>query len=98
LLYEFVTKMFRWSKGVCDKMKTSKDKKEEATNKIPSPVKKEVTANPTRPEMAEMINRHFFGLDKNRPEAVAKRLKKNQRTARANVEDHFNAGSRPFFY
>ncbi|PKN37038.1 MAG: biotin carboxylase [Deltaproteobacteria bacterium HGW-Deltaproteobacteria-2] len=46
-----------------------------------------------RPEMAEMIIRHSFGLDENRPDAVAKRQKKNQRTARANVEDLCDAGS-----
>lgn len=40
-----------------------------------------------RPELAEMIKRHSFGLDENRPEAVAKRKQKNQKTARANVED-----------
>ena len=39
-----------------------------------------------------MIHRHAFGLDENRPDAVAKRQKKNQRTARANVEDLCDAG------
>ncbi len=46
-----------------------------------------------RPELAEMIKRHSFGLDENRPEAVAKRKQKNQKTARANVEDLCDAGS-----
>lgn len=46
-----------------------------------------------RPELAEMIKRHSFGLDENRPEAVTKRQQKNQRTARANVEDLCDAGS-----
>ncbi|NLW63730.1 MAG: hypothetical protein GX052_06470, partial [Syntrophomonadaceae bacterium] len=40
-----------------------------------------------RPELAEMIQRHSYGLDENRPDAVERRSKKNQRTARANVED-----------
>lgn len=40
-----------------------------------------------RPELAEAIKRHSYGLDENRPEAVAKRQKQNQRTARANIED-----------
>ncbi len=40
---------------------------------------------PLRPELNELINRLAYGLDENRPEAVAKRRQKNQRTARANV-------------
>lgn len=40
-----------------------------------------------RPDLAEMIERHSYGLDVNRPDAVAKRRKSNQRTARENVED-----------
>ena len=40
-----------------------------------------------RPELAEAIQRHSFGLDENRPEEVEKRHKKNQRTARENVKD-----------
>jgi len=45
-----------------------------------------------RPELAEAIERHAIGLDERRPEAVAKRQQKNQRTARANVEDLCDAG------
>jgi len=67
-------------------MKTSKDK-EGAANKIPPYMKKETDTNPIRPELIEMIHRHAFGLDENRPDAVAKRRQKNQRTARANVDD-----------
>ena len=40
-----------------------------------------------RPDLAEVIERHSFGLDERRPEAVARRQQKNQRTARANVKD-----------
>jgi acetyl-CoA carboxylase carboxyltransferase component len=40
-----------------------------------------------RPELAEMFRRHGFTRDENRPDAVAKRKKKNQRTARTNVND-----------
>jgi acetyl-CoA carboxylase carboxyltransferase component len=54
---------------------------------------KEPEKKPIRPELAEMIKRHSFGLDENRPEAVAKRQQKNQRTARTNVEDLCDAGS-----
>ncbi len=40
-----------------------------------------------RTELLEVIRRHCFGLDANRPEAVAKRAEKGRRTARANLED-----------
>ncbi len=73
-------------------MKTSKDK-EEAQQKSTYSVKKETDTKPIRPEFVEMIKRHSFGLDENRPEAVAKRQQKNQRTARANVDDLCDAGS-----
>ncbi|NLB18566.1 MAG: biotin carboxylase, partial [Syntrophomonadaceae bacterium] len=46
-----------------------------------------VNADPIRPELAELIKRTSYGLDENRPDAVARREKKNQRTARANLED-----------
>lgn len=40
-----------------------------------------------RPELLELIQRLALGLDENRPEAVEKRKKKNQRTARKNIDD-----------
>jgi acetyl-CoA carboxylase carboxyltransferase component len=43
-----------------------------------------------RPELDEMYRRQAFGLDENRPEAVARRQQKNQRTARANVTELFD--------
>ncbi|MDP2855131.1 MAG: carboxyl transferase domain-containing protein [Smithellaceae bacterium] len=46
-----------------------------------------------RPDLAEVIRRHAFGLDENRPIVVAKRQEKNQRTARTNVEDLYDTGS-----
>jgi acetyl-CoA carboxylase carboxyltransferase component len=46
-----------------------------------------------RPDLAEVIRRHAFTLDENRPDAVAKRREKNQRTARANVMDLCDEGS-----
>lgn len=45
-----------------------------------------------RPELAEVIERHAFGLDENRPDAVAKRHQKNQRTARENIKDLLGGG------
>jgi acetyl-CoA carboxylase carboxyltransferase component len=73
-------------------MKTPKDK-EEATGKSASSVKKETDTTTIRPELAEMIKRHSFGLEENRPEAAAKRQQKKQRMARANVEDFCDSGS-----
>ena len=49
--------------------------------------KNETHPGPIRPDLAEVIARHSFGLDKNRPAAVSKRQQKNRRTARTNVED-----------
>jgi len=46
-----------------------------------------------RADLTEVIKRHSYGLDKNRPDVVAKRAKKNQRTTRANVEDLFDKKS-----
>jgi len=67
--------------------------KEEIIQKSGSSMKKETETSKMRPELSEMIQRHSFGLDENRPEAVAKRRQKNQRTARANIEDFCDAGS-----
>lgn len=46
-----------------------------------------------RPDLAEVIRRHAFTLDENRPDVVAKRKEKNQRTARANIMDLCDEGS-----
>lgn len=48
---------------------------------------------PLRPELAALIERQSFGLDETRPDVVAKRTEKNQRTARANVNDLMDEGS-----
>ena len=53
----------------------------------------EIDLDAIRPDLAEVMARHAFCLDENRPEAVAKRRKKNQRTARENVEDLCDPGS-----
>ncbi len=47
----------------------------------------EVDLDVIRPDLAEVNTRHGFGLDKNRPEAVAKRHAKGKRTARENLAD-----------
>jgi acetyl/propionyl-CoA carboxylase alpha subunit len=46
-----------------------------------------------RPDLAEVIERHALGLDERRPDAVARRRKTGQRTARENVEDLCDPGS-----
>ena len=55
-------------------------------------VDKEINMDSIRPDLAEVIERHSFGLDERRPEAVARRQQKNQRTARANIEDLCDPG------
>jgi acetyl/propionyl-CoA carboxylase alpha subunit/acetyl-CoA carboxylase carboxyltransferase component len=40
-----------------------------------------------RPDLAEAIERHAYGLDENRPEAVARRHARGHRTARENIAD-----------
>ncbi len=46
-----------------------------------------------RPDLAEAIERHAYGRDENRPEAVQKRRKLGKRTARENVADLLDEGS-----
>lgn len=46
-----------------------------------------------RPDLAELWTRIGYGLDANRPEAVARRHKSGQRTARENIDDLFDTGS-----
>ena len=46
-----------------------------------------------RPDLAESIERHSYGLDANRPEAVARRHKTGSRTARENLADLVDEGS-----
>ncbi|MER6632124.1 carboxyl transferase domain-containing protein [Streptomyces sp. NPDC000987] len=46
-----------------------------------------------RADLAETVRRHAFGLDENRPEAVAKRHALGRRTARENIGDLCDAGT-----
>jgi acetyl/propionyl-CoA carboxylase alpha subunit/acetyl-CoA carboxylase carboxyltransferase component len=46
-----------------------------------------------RPDLAEVQQRHTMGLDEARPEAVARRRKTGQRTARENITDLCDPGS-----
>lgn len=56
-------------------------------------LEKAVDLDAIRPDLAEVIERHAIGLDERRPEEAARRHKKNQRTARENVEDLCDSGS-----
>jgi acetyl-CoA carboxylase carboxyltransferase component len=59
------------------------------------PEKEEVSTDldQVRSDLAEVIERHAIGSDERRPEAVARRLKTGQRTARENIADLCDAGS-----
>ena len=46
-----------------------------------------------RADLAESNARHAFGMDANRPDAVARRRKTNQRTARENIDQLLDPGS-----
>jgi acetyl-CoA carboxylase carboxyltransferase component/biotin carboxyl carrier protein len=46
-----------------------------------------------RPDLAESIERHSFGFDETRPEAVAKRHKTNHRTVRENLAELVDEGT-----
>ncbi len=46
-----------------------------------------------RPDLAEVYERHEIGFDANRPDAVARRRKTGQRTARENIDDLCDPGS-----
>ena len=46
-----------------------------------------------RPDLAEVFERHAKGLDRARPDAVARRRKTGQRTARENVDDLVDPGT-----
>jgi acetyl/propionyl-CoA carboxylase alpha subunit len=52
-----------------------------------------VDPNHVRPDLAEVHERHGFGMDDARPEAVARRRKTGQRTARENVDDLCDPGT-----
>jgi len=53
----------------------------------------ETSLEDIRADLAEVNERHAFGLDEKRPEAVAKRRKTEQRTARENIADLVDDGT-----
>ncbi|MEZ5259174.1 MAG: biotin/lipoyl-containing protein [Ilumatobacteraceae bacterium] len=52
-----------------------------------------VDLDAVRPDLAEVVERHAYGYDEHRPDAVAKRRRTGQRTARENIEDLVDDGS-----
>ena len=53
----------------------------------------ETSLEDIRPDLREVNERHAFGLDANRPEAVEKRRKTGQRTARENLAELVDKGT-----
>ena len=66
---------------------------ESAGGLISTIVSAETNLEIIRPDLAEVLERHEVTLDAARPEAVARRRKTGQRTARENVEDLCDPGS-----
>jgi acetyl/propionyl-CoA carboxylase alpha subunit/acetyl-CoA carboxylase carboxyltransferase component len=56
-------------------------------------VEEKIDLNHIRPDLAEYFERRALTLDEERPEAVARRRKTNQRTARENLNDLIDPGS-----
>jgi acetyl/propionyl-CoA carboxylase alpha subunit/acetyl-CoA carboxylase carboxyltransferase component len=54
---------------------------------------KELDLDRIRPDLAEVLERHRIGLDEARPDAVARRRKTGQRTARENIYDLCDPGT-----
>ena len=56
-------------------------------------VAEEIDLDYVRPDLAEVHERHAATLDENRPDAVARRRRTKQRTARENVDDLCDPGT-----
>ncbi len=56
-------------------------------------VEEEIDLDHIRPDLAEYFERRAMTLDEKRPDAVARRRKTNQRTARQNLDDLVDPGS-----
>ncbi len=54
---------------------------------------KQIDLDHIRPDLSEVHERHLFGMDESRPDAVARRRKTGQRTARENVTDLCDPGT-----
>lgn len=53
----------------------------------------EIDLDEIRPDLQEIYDLHAYGLDENRPDAVARRRKTGQRTARENIMDLVDEGT-----
>jgi acetyl-CoA carboxylase carboxyltransferase component len=68
-------------------MKKPKSNDEAEAGKNSKSKNRQVDQEPMRADLREVVERHSRGLDEQRPEAVARRRKTNQRTIRENIED-----------
>ena len=68
-------------------MKKSKSKDEMEAGKNSKSRDRQVDEETMRTDLQEVIERHSRSLDQQRPEAVARRREKNQRTIRENIKD-----------
>lgn len=64
-----------------------------ADSEAPAAAMAMVDPDRIRPDLAEVRTAHAFGLDEHRPDAVARRRARAQRTARENLADLFDPGS-----
>jgi len=68
-------------------MKKPKSNDEAEAGKKSKSKNRQVDQEPMRADLREVVERHSRGLDEQRPEAVARRRKTNQRTIRENIKD-----------
>ena len=68
-------------------MKEPKSKHAVQAGKPPKSEDRQVQQEPLRADVKEVVERHSRGLDEQRPKAVARRRKTNQRTIRENISD-----------
>src|SRR5215469_16970704 len=54
---------------------------------------KQIDLDNIRPDLSEVHERHLLGMDESRPDAVARRRKTGQRTARENITDLCDPGT-----
>ncbi len=66
---------------------------EQVVGLVDRKVEKEVDLDEIRPDLQEAIDLHAYTLDENRPDAVARRRKTGQRTARENILDLCDDGT-----
>jgi acetyl/propionyl-CoA carboxylase alpha subunit/acetyl-CoA carboxylase carboxyltransferase component len=64
-----------------------------ATGELQAAVSEQADLDATRPDLADVLERHELGLDHRRPDAVARRRATGQRTARENIDDLCDPGS-----